>query len=63
MYKKGGKTNMISEVEKDFFFNKKQNYLVSNHIFLDLIFNNKCNYNCKFCIAKTKTYCEEDFEK
>lgn len=53
---------MISEVEKEFSFKEKGNYLVSNKIFLDLIFNNKCNYNCKFCIAQTKSYCDEDFD-
>lgn len=53
---------MISEVEKEFSFKEKGNFLVSNKIFLDLIFNNKCNYNCKFCIAQTKSYCDEDFD-
>lgn len=53
---------MISEVEKEFSFKEKGNYLVSNKIFLDLIFNNKCNYNCKFCIAQTKSYCDEEFD-
>lgn len=54
---------MICEVEKKFEFNKKGDYLVSNKLFLDLIFNNKCNHNCKFCIAKTKSFCDEDFDK
>jgi len=31
-------------------------------LFLDLIFNHKCNHNCKFCIVKTKSFCDEDFD-
>ena len=54
---------MISEVEKKFTYNQKGDYLVSNRLFLDLVFNNICNYNCKFCIARTKSYCDEDFDK
>ena len=54
---------MINEVEKEFSFKTKGKYLVSNKIFLDLIFNNKCNCDCRFCIAKTKSYADEDLEK
>ena len=53
---------MITEVNKEFEFHQKGKYLVSNKIFLDLVFNNECNYNCKFCIARTKTYSENDYE-
>ena len=53
---------MITEVNKDFNFHEKGKYLVSNKIFLDLVFNNECNYKCKFCIARTKTYSENDYE-
>ena len=53
---------MINEVEKEFVFKTKGKYQVSNKIFLDLIFNNNCNCDCRFCIAKTKSYADEDFE-
>ena len=53
---------MITEVNKDFNFHEKGKYLVSNKIFLDLVFNNECNYKCKFCIARTKTYSDSDYE-
>ena len=54
---------MISEVEKKFIYKSKGKYLVSNKLFLDLIFNNKCNCDCRFCIAKTKSYANEDLDK
>ncbi len=54
---------MINEIKKEYNYKEKGKYLVSSRIFLDLVFNNKCNYNCKFCIARTKTYSEEDFNK
>ena len=54
---------MKNEVSKEFILNKKGKYLVSNKLFLDLIFNNNCNCNCKFCIAKTKTFAEENLEE
>ena len=54
---------MITEVEKKFSFKEKGDYIVSNRLFLDLIFNNRCNHKCKFCIAKTKSYCDEDLER
>lgn len=54
---------MISEIKKEFKFNEKGKYLVSNKIFLDLVFNNKCNYNCPFCIARTKSYSTTDLEE
>lgn len=53
---------MDSEVTKKFKFNKKGKYLVSNKIFLDLVFNNKCNYKCPFCIARTKSYSTNNLE-
>jgi len=53
---------MDNEVTKKFKFSKKGKYLVSNKLFLDLVFNNKCNYKCPFCIARTKTYSTNDLE-
>ncbi|MBR4178271.1 MAG: radical SAM protein [Bacilli bacterium] len=54
---------MKNEITKKFDFIKIGKYSVSNKLFLDLVFNNKCNHNCKFCIARTKTYGKDDFEK
>lgn len=54
---------MLTEVTKDFSFHQKGKYLVSNRIFLDLVFNNECNFRCPFCIARTTTYSEYDLEK
>ena len=54
---------MKNEVSKKIEFIEKGKYLVSNKLFLDLVFNNKCNYNCKFCIARTKTYSTEELDK
>lgn len=54
---------MRNEVTKDFSFHQKGKYMVGNRIFLDLVFNNKCNYNCPFCIARTKSYSTDDLEK
>lgn len=53
---------MKNEVSKEFILNKKGKYLVSNKLFLDLVFNNKCNFNCPFCIARTKTYSDESLD-
>lgn len=38
-------------------------YTVTSELFIDLIFNNACNCNCPFCIAKTKSFAEENFDK
>jgi len=54
---------MITEVNKDFNFHQKGKYLVGNKIFLDLVFNNKCNFNCPFCIAKTNGYSTTDLKE
>ena len=54
---------MVSEVEKNFEFKKKGKYKVNNKLFLDLIFNNKCNCDCRFCIAKTKSFANEDINR
>ena len=54
---------MANEVTKDFSFHEKGKYLVSNKIFLDLVFNNKCNFNCPFCIARTKSYSNENLDE
>ncbi len=54
---------MVSEVEKKFEFKNKGEYLVSNKLFLDLIFNNKCNCDCRFCIAKTKSYANSNLDR
>ena len=52
--------SMINEVKKEFNFKRKGKYLVSNNLFLDLVFNNKCNCDCKFCIAHTKSFSDEN---
>lgn len=54
---------MRNEVSKEFGFHKKGKYVVGNKIFLDLVFNNKCNFNCPFCIARTKSYSDSDLGK
>ena len=54
---------MRNEVSKEFGFHKKGKYVVGNRIFLDLVFNNKCNFNCPFCIARTKSYSDSDLGK
>ena len=51
-------TEMIQEVE----YKEKGKWLVSNELFLDLIFNSNCNCHCPFCIARTPKYAKEDFE-
>ncbi len=53
----------MAEVDKEFKFIKKGKYDVSNKIFLDLVFNNNCNYSCPFCIARTNTYSEDNYDK
>ena len=54
---------MKNEVSKKFEFHKKGKYMVGNKIFLDLVFNNRCNFNCPFCIARTKSYSKENLEE
>ena len=54
---------MRNEVCKEFGFHKKGKYQVGNKIFLDLVFNNKCNFNCPFCIARTKSYSDSNLEE
>ena len=51
-----------NEVTKEFEFHQKGKYLVGNKLFLDLVFNNKCNFNCPFCIARTKGYSDENLD-
>ena len=36
---------------------------VSSELFLDAIFTGRCNRDCKYCIARTKRFCEEDYGK
>lgn len=52
-------TEMSQKVE----FKKLGKWLVSSELFIDLIFNDKCNYHCPFCIANTECFATEDFEK
>lgn len=53
------KTELAQKVK----YKKIGKYNVSNEIFLDLVFNEKCNLRCPFCIANTKSFAKEDFEK
>ena len=52
-----------NEVTKKFEFHQKGKYLVGNKLFLDLVFNNYCNFNCPFCIARTKTYSNDNLNE
>ncbi len=54
---------MAVEFEHDGGFYRLGQYRVSNQLFIDLIFNSKCNCACPFCIANTKDFAEEDFDK
>lgn len=54
---------MSIEMTQKVEYSRKGKWLVSNELFLDLIFNDKCNCDCKFCIAKTPTYAEENYDK
>ena len=53
---------MALEMEHNVEYKKVGRYLVSDTLFLDLIFNNSCNCNCPFCIANTKTFASENYE-
>ncbi len=51
-----------SELKQDINFNTKVGkYNVSSELFVDFVFNERCNCNCKFCIANTKDMAIEDF--
>lgn len=52
---------MSLELEHNAKYSKIGPFLVSSELFLDLVFNNNCNCSCKFCIAKTPTFCEENY--
>ena len=54
---------MATELIQNVVYKKMGNFLVSNELFLDLIFTEKCNCNCKFCIAKTPEYAERKLEE
>ena len=51
---------MALEMKHEVKYKKMGKYLVSDTLFLDLIFNNSCNCNCPFCIANTKTFAREN---
>ena len=53
---------MALEMKHEVKYKKMGKYLVSDTLFLDLIFNNSCNCNCPFCIANTKTFALENYE-
>lgn len=38
-----------------------KNYSVTSELFLDLVFNNACNCNCSYCIARTTSFANEDY--
>lgn len=44
------------------FATKIGKYNVSSEVFVDFIFNEKCNCNCKFCIANIKNMAIEDID-
>lgn len=50
---------MAVEFEHDGGYYKLGQYRVSEQLFIDLIFNNKCNFACPFCIANTKDFAEK----
>ena len=54
---------MNTETTQKVVYKQIGKYSVSNELFLDLIFTEKCQCNCKFCIAKTPEYAEENFER
>ena len=54
---------MNTETTQKVVYTQIGKYSVSNELFLDLIFTEKCQCKCKFCIAKTPEYAEEDFER
>ena len=52
---------MNTETTQKVVYKQIGKYSVSNELFLDLIFTEKCQCNCKFCIAKTPEYAEENW--
>lgn len=54
---------MATEMTQNVMYHKVGKFNVSNELFLDLIFNSRCNCKCKFCIAETPTFACEDFDK
>lgn len=54
---------MATEMSQEVTYTKMGMFNVSNELFIDLVFNSKCNCKCKFCIAETPTFAEEDFSR
>jgi len=54
---------MATEMIQNVNYSKLGNFLVSNEIFLDLVFTEKCNFKCKYCIANTKCFAIANFER
>lgn len=53
---------MATEMSQKVEFKKLGKWLISSELFIDLIFNDNCNYHCPFCIADTECFATEDFE-
>lgn len=54
---------MSTEMTQNVTYHKVGKFNVSNELFLDLIFNSRCNCRCKFCIAETPSFAKENFER
>ena len=52
-----------SEMDQKPFWTKNGQYLVTNELFLDLVFTSACSCACPFCISRTKEYARADFEQ
>ena len=52
-----------SELAQRHNWTKTGRYSVTNELFLDLVFTDKCNCSCPFCISRTKEYAKDDFAK
>ena len=53
---------MTPEISQNPVWTEQNGYSVTSELFLDLIFTSKCSCGCPFCIARTKSYAEDDFE-
>ena len=53
---------MATEMSQKVTYTRKGAFNVSNELFIDLVFNSKCNCKCRFCIAETPCFAQEDFQ-
>lgn len=54
---------MTDELTREASWAKVGSWQVSSELFLDAIFTSRCNRRCAYCIARTKQFCHEDFER